>query len=148
MKSTTYMEFYSPPSLSGHMSVPKDRDTTIAVTSKKTLPPPTSGPVPLRVQLEQLRRSSERFIHTKPLRHTDRLREQIKVWSESMTPEQRKRRFTMEEIERLAGLVGKLGRGAAHHHIAQSLRAIGFSPCRDWTVAGRNKRYWIWSSEL
>ena len=36
---------------------------------------------------------------------------------------------------------------AAHHHIAQALRTLGFQPCRDWTVAGRNKRYWIWSSK-
>ena len=64
-----------------------------------------------------------------------------------MTPEQRNRRFTLEEIERLAGLVGKFGGRAAHHHIALSLWAIGFSPCRDWTSAGRNKRYWIWSKQ-
>ncbi len=148
MKSTTCMEFYSPPSLSGHMSVPKDRDTTIAVTSKKTLPPPTSGPAPLRVQLEQLRRSSERFIHTKPLRHTDSLRDQIKAWADSMSPEQRTRRFTTEEIERLAGLVGKHGGRVANHHMAQALRAIGFISCRDWTVAGRNKRFWKFSGEM
>lgn len=145
MKSTTYMEFYSPPSLSGPMGAPKDRDTTVVVTSKKTLPPPTSGPLPLRMQLEQLRRCSERFIHTKPLRHTDRLREQIKTWADSMTPDQLTRRFSTEEIERLAGLVGKHGGRAANHHMAQALRAVGFTSCRDWTVAGRNRRYWIWS---
>ena len=145
MKSTTYMEFYSPPSLSGPIGVPKDRFTTVAAPSKKTLPPPTSGPVPLRVQLEQLRRCSERFIHANPLRHTDRLREQIKTWADSMTPEQLTRRFSTQEIERLAGLVGKHGGRAASHQMAQALRAVGFSSCRDWTVAGRNRRYWIWS---
>jgi hypothetical protein len=145
MKSTSYVEFCSPPSLSGPMGVPKDRFTTVAVTSKKTLPPPTSGPLPLRVHLEQLRRCSERFIHTKPLQHKDRLREQIKTWAESMTPDQLTRRFSTEEIERLAGLVGKHGGRAAHHHMAEALRAIGFTSCRDWTVAGRNRRYWIWS---
>jgi hypothetical protein len=145
MKSTTYMEFYSPPSLSGPMGVPNDRDTTVAVTSKKTLPPPTSGNVPLRVHLERLKRTSERGFHTKPLRHTERLREQVKTWSESMTPEQLTRRFSTDEIERLAGLIGKHGGRAAHHHMAQALRAVGFTPCRDWTVAGRNRRYWIWS---
>ena len=113
--------------------------------------PPTSTDsrnstyVPLRIQLEQLRNAAQYAQHTKPFRHSERLRDQIKAWSESMTPEQRKRRFTIEEIERLAGLMGKFGGRAAHHHIAQSLRAIAFVPRRDWTVAGRNKRYWIWS---
>jgi hypothetical protein len=145
MKSTAYVGFYSPPSLSGPMRVPKDRDTTVTVKTKVPLQPPTSGPVPLRVQLERLKRTSERVFHTKPLRHTDRLREQIKTWSESMTPEQLTRRFSTDEIERLAGLIGKHGGRAAHHHMAQALRAVGFTPCRDWTVAGRNRRYWIWS---
>ena len=107
--------------------------------------PPTCKTLPLRIQLAQLKQASAEAIRVNHQSQTDRLSNQIKTWSESMTPEQRKRRFTMEEIERLAGLVGKLGRGAAYHHIAQSLRAIGFSPCRDWTAAGRNKRYWIWS---
>ena len=110
--------------------------------------PPTCKTLPLRIQLAQLKQASAEAVGINHQSQTDRLSNQIKTWSESMTPEQRKRRFTMEEIERLAGLVGKLGRGAAYHHIAQSLRAIGFDSRRDWTTAGRNKRYWIWSSEL
>lgn len=148
MKSTAYMRFYYPPSLSGPMSVPKSRDTTLAVKSKMTLPPPTSGQVPLRVKLEQLRQTSVRGIHIKPPRHTDRLCEQIKIWAESMTPEQLARRFSTEEIERLAGLVGKHGGRAANHLMAQALRAVGFTSCRDWTVAGRNRRYWIYAGEI
>ena len=110
--------------------------------------PPTCKTLPLRIQLAQLKEAAAKAVGINHQSQTDKLSTQIKTWSESMTPEQRKRRFTMEEIERLAGLVGKLGKGAAHHHIAQSLRAIGFVPRRDWTAAGRNKRYWIWSSEL
>jgi hypothetical protein len=64
-----------------------------------------------------------------------------------MTPEQLSRRFKTEEIERLAGLVGKHGGHPAHHHIAQVLRAVGFVSCRDWTVAGRNRRYWKFQGE-
>ena len=108
--------------------------------------PPTFNSVPLRIQLGQLKHAAA-AVRVKHQSHADKLRDQIKAWSESMTPEQRKRRFTLEEIERLAGLVGKVGRGAAHHPIAQSLRAIGFDSRRDWTAAGRNKRYWIWSKE-
>ncbi len=108
--------------------------------------PPTFNSVPLRIQLAQLKQTAE-AVRVNQLSHLAKLRDQIKTWSESMTPEQRKRSFTIEEIERLAGLVGKFGGRAAHHHIAQSLRTCGFSHRRDWTVAGRNKRYWIWSSQ-
>ena len=104
--------------------------------------PPTSTYVPLRIQLMQLQKAVQYAQHAKPVRHSERLREQIKTWAESMSPEQIARRFTTEEIERLAGLVGKHSGRAAHHHIAQALRTLGFQPCRDWTVAGRNKRYW------
>jgi hypothetical protein len=65
-----------------------------------------------------------------------------------MAPEQRTRRFSVDEVERLASLVGKHGGRAAHHHIAQALRAMGFQPCRDWTIAGRNKRFWKFSGEM
>ena len=108
--------------------------------------PPTFNSVPLRIQLGQLKHAAA-AVRVKHQSHADKLRDQIKAWSESMTPEQRKRRFTIEEIERLAGLKGKTGGKTAHHHIAQSLRAIAFVPRRDWTVAGRNKRYWIWNAK-
>ena len=109
--------------------------------------PPTFNSVPLRIQLGQLKQAAAvaASVRVKHQSHADKLRDQIKTWSESMTPEQRKRRFTIEEIERLAGLVGKHSGRAAHHHIAQALRVLGFQPCRDWSAAGRNKRYWIWS---
>ena len=110
--------------------------------------PPTSEHSPLRLHLEQLRRSVQRGTYTRPPSQTDRLREQIKTWTESMSPEQLTRRFATEEIERLAGLVGKHGGRAAHHHMAKALRAIGFFSCRDWTVAGRNRRYWKFSGEM
>jgi hypothetical protein len=109
------------------------------------MPPPTFNSVPLRTQLAQLKQAASETSRVEHQSHPAKLRDQIKAWSESMTPEQRNRRFTIEEVERLAGLVGKFGGRAAHHHIAQSLRNIGFSPCRDWTVSGRNKRYWKWS---
>jgi hypothetical protein len=111
--------------------------------------PPTFNSVPLRIQLGQLKQAAAvaASVRVKHQSHADKLRDQIKTWSESMAPEQRNRRFTIEEIERLAGLVGKFGGRAAHHHIAQSLRTIGFVPYRDWTKSGRNRRYWIWSSK-
>lgn len=79
--------------------------------------------------------------------HQNPLVEQISSWLETMAPEQKKRPFTTEEVECLAGLKGKHGGRPAHHHTAQALRVVGFQPCRDWTVAGRNKRFWRFSGE-
>lgn len=104
--------------------------------------PPTFNCVSLRIQLEQLKYSA---IHMPPAKQTNQLEKLIcliKAWVASMTPEQRLRRFSIQEIERLAGLTGKSGGRTAHHHIAMALREVGLSPRRDWTVAGRNRRYW------
>ena len=104
--------------------------------------PPTFEFVPLRTQVADLKRAVTHAAPARQTSHTDKLRDQIKAWSESMTPEQRNRRFSTEEIERLAGLKGKTGGRTAHHHIAMALREVGLKPYRDWTVAGRNRRYW------
>lgn len=107
--------------------------------------PPTYTLRPLRTQLAALRQISQ-IGHRKPSReNSDRLYMQIAAWCASMSPEERKRRFSLAEVEKLAGLVGNHGGRAANHHMAQALRAVGFTSCRDWTVAGRNRRYWIWS---
>lgn len=148
MKSTTYVEFFHPTSLSGLTGVPQDRDTTITTRSKTSAQPPTSIRSPLRAHLEQLRGEAQKRIHTLPPDQATQLRDTIRSWVHSMAPEQRNRRFSIEEVERLAGLVGKHGGHAAHHHIAQALRAVGFQPCRDWTIAGRNKRFWKFSGEI
>ena len=142
MKSTTYVEFSHPPSLSGLAGVPQNKGTPASSTSKTSMPPPTYTHAPLRKKLESLKQSTLHNTQTQRTSHQDRLRIQIKAWSESMTPEQRTRHFTTVEVERLAGLVGKHGGRAAHHHVAMALWAVGFKHCRDWTVAGRNRRYW------
>ena len=73
------------------------------------------------------------------------LQAKVQSWVDAMTPTQRSRRFTTSEVEQLAGLTGKHGGAAAHHRIAQALRACGFQPRRDWTRAGRNTRFWIFN---
>lgn len=142
MKSTAYVEFCHPPSLSGLSSVPQDSDTFANANNKMNVQPPTSVRPPLTLHLEQLRQAAQRATYTRAPNQTDRFRDLIYRWSAAMTPEQLSRRFTTAEIELLAGLVGKHGGRAAHHHIALALRSAGFIPCRDWSVAGRNRRYW------
>ena len=73
------------------------------------------------------------------------LRTKVQAWVDTMTPTQRGRRFTTSEVEQLACLTGKHGGAAAHHRIAQALRACGFQPRRDWTRAGRNTRHWTFN---
>lgn len=148
MKSTSYVDFSHPPSLSGLACVPQDRDTTITAKSKASVQPPTSARSPLRAHLEQLRAAAQKTMRKLPANQANLMGERIWLWVNSMSPEQRTRRFSVDEVERLAGLVGKHGGRAAHHHIAHALRAVGFQPCRDWTIAGRNKRFWKYSGEM
>lgn len=112
-------------------------------------PPTYKQPfLPLRTHIEQLRKVCLTGALLKEKNHTNTIREQIKTWLATMTPEQIKRRFTLEEVERLAGLVGKHGGRVAHHQIASALRSFGFESKRDWTVAGRNRRYWKYFEEI
>jgi hypothetical protein len=142
MKSTSYAGFGLPRSLSGQTSVPQQHGNDMTAKTGKQVQPPTSSAGNLRLYLEQLRKNSKSGAYTRHTSQTDRLRDRIIHWTESMTPELRSRRFTTEEIESLAGLIGKNGGRAAHHQIALALRSVGFKPCRDWTLAGRNRRYW------
>lgn len=107
--------------------------------------PPTYKPVrtSLREQLERLR-TTARATYAAPRvpHHLPTLHARLAEWLESMPPDQRRRRFTLDEVERLAGLMGKHGGRAAHHHIAQVLRRLGFAHRRDWSAAGRNRRFW------
>lgn len=106
---------------------------------------------PLRQRLLLLKAQVQTTIQYTPRQcysgRVNPLVEKIAFWLETMAPEQKRRSFTTEEVECLAGLKGKNGGRAAHHHIAQALRVVGFQPCRDWTVAGRNKRFWRFSGE-
>ena len=114
-------------------------------TDGRRLQPPTSTPsdAPLRIRLERLRAAAQAG-PTSPRvpSHQAKLHAQLVDWLASMTPDQRRRRFTLDEVERLAGLIGKRGGRAAHHHIAQVLRRLGFAHRRDWSAAGRNRRFW------
>ena len=107
--------------------------------------PPTfiASHLPLRVHLERLRAAAQ-TVRTEQAaqNHLQTMRDQLTEWVASMNPEQRQRRFTIEEVERLAGLTGKHGGRAAHRHIAHALHRIGFIHLRDWSVAGRNRRFW------
>lgn len=65
----------------------------------------------------------------------------VRDWYNSIPPAARQRRYTTEEL--LTKFAGRYRDRPAIRMIAAALRVNGFLPRRDWTVAGRNLRYWI-----
>ena len=68
---------------------------------------------------------------------------QITNWTQRLTPVQLGRCFSMEEVMALAGLKGRYRDHASVRYTGEALRLCGFKQKRDWTAAGRNKRYWV-----
>lgn len=62
-------------------------------------------------------------------------------WYKAIPPASRQRRYTTEEL--LTQFAGRYRDRPAIRMIAAALRANGFTSKRDWTVAGRNQRYWL-----
>jgi len=73
--------------------------------------------------------------------------DQIKSWYLQLSKVQLTRLYTINEVISLARLEGRLGRKASVQLVGNALTACGFVPKRDWTAAGRNKRYWQWSQK-
>lgn len=68
------------------------------------------------------------------------LEDQIKHWWANLPPSLCRRRFQLAEI---AGqCCGRGGGKPANREVAAALRALGWREFRDWTSAGRNKRFW------
>ena len=108
---------------------------------------------PIREQLDQLREQALRRVESQPVasessqKIVDQYTYLIRSWQDHTTPAQRHRLFTIDELIRLTNLSGRFRVRASHRYTGEALRRCGFKQKRDWTVAGRNKRYWIWSSK-
>lgn len=68
--------------------------------------------------------------------------ERIQTWVSQLPPVQRCRQFTIAEVIALACLQGHFRPNASQRSTGEALRRCGFKQKRDWTAAGRNKRYW------
>ena len=68
--------------------------------------------------------------------------ERIQTWVNRLPPVQRRRQFTIAEVIALATLPGHFRPNASLRYTGEALRRCGFKQKRDWTAAGRNKRYW------
>ncbi len=71
----------------------------------------------------------------------------IRSWQDQAAPIQKFRLYTIDELIRLINLSGRFRVKASYRYTGEALRRCGFKQKRDWTVAGRNKRYWIWSTK-
>jgi hypothetical protein len=147
MKSTASVVFSHPPSLSGLTSVPQTKDTLTKDSNCLTMQPP--------VITAHIRNSVNRLITeskvSKTQEHTnsitvsipDNYVGQITKWSEHLSAAQLSRKYSIEEVIVLARLRGRYRDQASVRYTGEALRRCGFITKRDWTVAGRNKRYWI-----
>jgi hypothetical protein len=66
----------------------------------------------------------------------------IQTWVNTLPAVQRCRQFTIAEVMLLAALKGHFRDHASLRYTGEALRRCGFKQKRDWTTAGRNKRYW------
>jgi hypothetical protein len=67
----------------------------------------------------------------------------INRWIQGMTPMQLSRRYTIFEVMDLAKLPGRYRTRGSQRYTGEALRRCGFVTKRDWTTAGRNKRFWV-----
>jgi len=66
---------------------------------------------------------------------------EIRRWYDEQPPALRERRFCIDEL--VARFPGKYRMRPAQRVIAAALRQLGWTEHRDWTKAGRNRRYWM-----
>jgi hypothetical protein len=71
------------------------------------------------------------------------LTDQIEALMRSLSPAQRNRPFTMDEL--VARLQGRYSRRPHAMQVGQALRALGWVSNRDWTRDGGGRRIWVLS---
>lgn len=102
----------------------------------------------LRQQLDKLKAETLELNSKPPTRPTipisliDHYTHQITEWVASLNPLQLSRSYTLLEIIALAGLKGHYRIRASNQFTGEALRRRGFVAKRDWSSAGRNRRWW------
>lgn len=148
MKSTAYAVFDHPPSLPGLTCVPQSVDISIKANKDLTMQPPVIAAY-LRDSVNRLVTESRGKAICHPPSNTemgaipDCYVNQIMKWSQQLSPAQISRKYSIEEVMSLACLRGRYRDHASVRYTSEALRRCGFVNKRDWTVAGRNKRYWM-----
>lgn len=68
--------------------------------------------------------------------------EAITAWLATLSPAQRTRRYTLDEVTLLAKLQGRGAHPPPWWAVGPACHRAGMVNRRDWTRAGRNRRYW------
>lgn len=96
-------------------------------------------------QLQAQREAEERHLRELEARaklaQHEPLEAQIRRWWANLPDCQKDRRFQLSEIA--AYCHGRYKPKAALRQVAAALRTLGWREVRDWTNAGRNRRYWF-----
>ena len=74
------------------------------------------------------------------------LETQIRRWWINLPSALQHRRFHISEIASICR--GRHGKPPALREIASALRSLGWTEFRDWTNAGKNRRFWIPSTDF
>ena len=149
-ESGTYVIFHSPRPYRDHACVP-GRKRTPQSQSRNYMQPPFIFQN-LRATIDQLKTEAiieqARSVQTVPKESIpDEYVERIQRWVSRLPPVQRSRKFSIAEVITLATLPGHYRPAASLRYAGEALRRCGFKQKRDWTAAGRNKRYWLLSGE-
>ena len=148
MKSRAYVVFGQPRSLQGPTGVLQGRDNSVSVKEKRSMQPPLIRPF-IRDAVNRLSQEASFTVtsHSTALAAHGSISDiyvmQIKNWAERLTPAQLARRYSIDEIMALADLKGRYREHASVRYTGEALRRCGFVTKRDWTAAGRNKRFWV-----
>lgn len=148
MKSTTYVVFEHPPSLPGLIRVPESNDSPLTAKNFLTVQPPVitaylRDSVNLLVTESKEKANCHRPSNEEKASIPDCYVSQIMNWSRHLSAVQLSRKYSIEEVIALACLRGRYRDHASVRYTSEALRRCGFKQKRDWTAAGRNKRYWV-----
>ena len=90
----------------------------------------------LITQMKRIQRNTSSPISVHKVNYVNLLRDLF----ESMPQANVNRRWTVDEL--CKQLPGRYNEKPAQRMIASALRELGFTQHRDWTNAGRNRRFW------
>lgn len=110
--------------------------------------PPLMKPT-LKKEIDQLiARASRQSQVTSPSRPSSQItcppvdyKQLIRRWYDKEPPALRHRKYSMTEF--ILRFAGRFRPKPAARLIAEALRELGWTEHRDWTRAGRNRRYWV-----
>lgn len=128
-------------------------DNQPPILTKHTMPPPPMKPI-LKKEIDQLiARASRQAQVTPPALPASQItcppvdyKKLVQQWYDKEPPALRNRKYSMAEF--VIRFTGRFRPRPATRLIAEALRELGWTEHRDWTRAGRNRRYWCPPSQV